>query len=145
MEKITYVNIINPAKEELEPVENGLLRYNQSQVGGEPDEFRRLLIKARAAQGDLAGGVFGEAYWDWVHVKTLWVDKRYRKYGIGAQLLARMERLARKEGYRGGCHLETTSFQALDFYRRLGYTVFGQIEGKPKGYIWYYLKKTFAE
>jgi hypothetical protein len=38
-------------------------------------------------------------------------------------------------------HLETTSFQALDFYLKNGYEVFGQLEGKPAGHTWYYLKK----
>ena len=39
------------------------------------------------------------------------------------------------------CHLETTSFQALDFYRKNGYEIFGTLNDKPPGHISYFFKK----
>jgi hypothetical protein len=40
-----------------------------------------------------------------------------------------------------GVHVDTYSFQALDFYLKLGYQVFGVIEDHPKGHQRYYLQK----
>ena len=39
-------------------------------------------------------------------------------------------------------YLETTDFQALDFYKKRGYHVFAQLENQPPGHICYYMKKT---
>jgi hypothetical protein len=35
-------------------------------------------------------------------------------------------------------------YQALDFYRKYGYTIFGQLDGLPPGHARYYLRKTLA-
>ena len=48
---------------------------------------------------------------------------------------------------RRGCknaHLDTLSFQALDFYKKYGYIVFGQIADLPPGHTRYYLRKTLV-
>ena len=37
-------------------------------------------------------------------------------------------------------YLETTDFQALDFYVGLGYEVFAQLENQPPGHTCYYMK-----
>ena len=37
--------------------------------------------------------------------------------------------------------LETTSFQALDFYITSGYTVFAELPDMPNGHTSYFLKK----
>ena len=53
--------------------------------------------------------------------------------------------LAEGEAKRRGCHgahLDTLSSQALPFYQKLGYTVFGQIDDLPVGHARYYLKKS---
>ena len=38
-------------------------------------------------------------------------------------------------------HLETTSFQAVDFYKKNGYEIFGKLNEKPPGHISYFLQK----
>lgn len=43
--------------------------------------------------------------------------------------------------YDCNAHLETAEFQALAFYLKHGYEVFGRLPGKPAGHTWYYLKK----
>jgi hypothetical protein len=55
-------------------------------------------------------------------------------------LLKQIEAEAIAKGFHGS-HLETTDFQAVDFYLQNDYEVFGELEGKPKGYTWYYMKK----
>jgi hypothetical protein len=51
---------------------------------------------------------------------------------------------AEQEALRRDCrhgHLDTMSFQALEFYKRQGYTVFGELRDLPVGYTRYFMKK----
>jgi ribosomal protein S18 acetylase RimI-like enzyme len=69
-------------------------------------------------------------YAGWLFVDNLWVHAAFRRRGIGHQLLLAAERRA----LAAGCHsagLDTWSFQAPDFYRRLGYEVFGTLDYPP--------------
>ena len=64
-------------------------------------------------------------------------------HGYGRRLLQTLEQEARAQQ----CHLailDTYSFQAPDFYQRLGYEVFGVIDGYPRGYQKVFLKKRLA-
>jgi ribosomal protein S18 acetylase RimI-like enzyme len=122
-------------------VRAGLYLYNRQQLGGEiNDRYAKLLVYARNDAGDLIGGVYGEAYWGWLHIDTLWVSESHRGQDIGSGLLAQIEQAAVERGFANS-HLETTDFQALGFYQKHGYEVFGTLENKPPGHTWYYLKK----
>ena len=55
-------------------------------------------------------------------------------------------RLAEAEAVRRGCkqaYLDTFDFQALDFYKNLGYQVFGTLDDFPEGHTRYFLQKRF--
>jgi len=54
--------------------------------------------------------------------------------------LAKAEELAIQKGCRNA-HLETNDFQSLEFYKRRGYMVFGELEDLPEGHTKYYLRK----
>jgi GNAT superfamily N-acetyltransferase len=66
----------------------------------------------------------------WVFVELLAVAEDGRGKGIGGQLMARLEDEARLRGM-DGIWLDTFSFQAPDFYKRLGYREFGRIDDYP--------------
>jgi len=53
---------------------------------------------------------------------------------------------AEQEAVKRGCryaHVETHTFQAVDFYHKHGYIIFGELPDLPKGYTKYFLKKVF--
>ncbi len=99
-----------------------------------------LWIFARDAAGKVQGGLLGQTYWSWCSVNTLAVAEPYRGQGIGSRLLGRAEAIARARGCIG-IHLDTVSFQAPDFYRRLGYAEFGRIADFPPGHTRIWLMK----
>jgi hypothetical protein len=53
------------------------------------------------------------------------------------------ESYARSRGAIGAT-VETHSFQARPFYERLGYEVFGTLDGHPPGHVKFYLRKALA-
>jgi ribosomal protein S18 acetylase RimI-like enzyme len=134
----TYDTIIDPPEEILAPLQRGLEDFNHAAI--DDQRYSRLAVVVRAPDQTIIGGVAGEMFWDWLHIETLWVHVDFRGRDLGTTLMRLAEDAARAQGITK-VHLETISFQALDFYLKCGYQVFGTLEGKPPGNTWYYLKK----
>lgn len=133
---------ISPAPEDIQAIEQGLLNYNRQFV--EVEGYQRLAIILRDENQTLVGGLLGDVYWNWLHISVLWLDESVRRQGYGSQML----KMAEEEAVRLGCHsinLDTMSFQALAFYQKHGYTLFGELEDHPVGHTRYYLKKKVEE
>ena len=105
-----------------------------------PEATYAPLLLTLVEGGELVGGVAGRFAWDWFRLDFLWVADALRGQGYGRQLLEQAEQLARAHGCRGA-HLDSFSFQNVDFYRRMGYEVFGQLADYPAGATHYFLKK----
>jgi GNAT superfamily N-acetyltransferase len=131
----------NAPPEEIEAVHAGLREYNRqftSFEGASP-----LNIFLRDEHGALAGGLLGYVCWGWLYVEILWLAEAVRGQDYGSRLLD----LAEQEAARRGCrhaNLDTMSFQALPFYIKRGYTVWGQLDDFPVGHSRIFLKKDLA-
>jgi GNAT superfamily N-acetyltransferase len=99
---------------------------------GVPLEQEQVVVVAEE-EGEMLGGLAATISKRWLHVDLIAVEPRARGCGIGRQLMARAEALARARGLVG-VFLDTHGFQAPEFYPRLGYRVFGRIEDHPPGY-----------
>ena len=124
--------------EEEDVVNEGLYAYNRATAGHE--HYTPLNLFIRDESGTIKGGLLGATYWGWCAINILWLHDDLRGKGYGTRLV----QIAEEEAVRRGCfgaHLDTMSFQALPFYQKLGYTVFGQIDDLPMGHARYYLKK----
>ncbi len=92
----------------------------------------------------IVGGLLAETQLGWMYVSALSVAEHLRGQGHGRALMeaAEVEAVAR------GCHsawLNTFSYQAPEFYRRLGYVAFGTLDDYPPGETRIFLqKKLFA-
>jgi GNAT superfamily N-acetyltransferase len=118
-----------PRAQDVALLNERLYQHNAAVTGC--DDGRGLTIFVRdGAGGGITAGLHG---WTWGRVgfvQTLWVREDLRRRGLGARLLA----VAEAEAFRRGCtemHLDTHSFQAPDFYRRLGYEAIGELPGWP--------------
>ena len=119
-----------------------LVEYNLSQVPAEQEVlFDTLDKKITDDNGNTIAGCVARMYcWNVAYIDSLWVDIKYRGNGLGARLLAEIEKTAKAKG----CyliHLDTFDFQAKEFYEKQGYAVFGVLENCPKGHCRYYFTK----
>jgi GNAT superfamily N-acetyltransferase len=122
-------------------VVGGLSAFNESWIG--PSNEQPVRLVARDDRG-VVGGLLGHTKWKWLYVAKLWVDERGRGQGIGTQLLMAAEGLARERGCTDAS-LDTFEYQARPFYEKLGYELFGTLEGYPPGYRQFYLRKRLDE
>jgi GNAT superfamily N-acetyltransferase len=116
----------------------GLRVYNEAHAG--PAEQTKVQLFLRDGTGAVRGGLIGRTLWNWLYIETLWIAEPARGAGLGSRLLVRAE----DDAKRGGCTrvlLDTFEFQALGFYERHGYQVFGVLEDFPPGFRRYYLRK----
>ena len=118
-------------------VVRGLLEFNEAWIG--PSNEKPVRFVARDEAG-VVGGLFGHTKWSWLYVAKLWVHERGRGRGIGTQLLRAAEELARSRGCTHAS-LDTFEYQARPFYEKLGYELFGTLDGYPPGYRQFYLRK----
>jgi GNAT superfamily N-acetyltransferase len=129
-QEVDYQAILAPLKE-----------YNQAQAGLIETEKFALLIKDDA--GATQGGLYARISGQWLFVELLVVPEAARGQGLGAKLMARAEAQAREKGCQG-IWLDTFSFQAPDFYRRLGFSLFGELKDYPvAGYNRFFMQKRF--
>jgi GNAT superfamily N-acetyltransferase len=135
------INIVdNPEPAEIAAIQQGLADYNNQ--FSENDNHQLLTILLRDANNQLAGGLLGGTYWRWLHIDILWLRQDLRQQGYGSRLLQTAEQEAIQRDCRHA-HLETHEFQALPFYQKHGYVVFGELADLPPGHVKYFLKKDF--
>jgi GNAT superfamily N-acetyltransferase len=119
-------------------IERGLDAFNEAQVG--PDNCRTAWVVARDRTGRLIGGLKGISIWNWFLIDWVWVEDGSRGQGIGSALVGAAEDLARQRRCQS-LYLNTFSFQAPEFYRKMGYVEFGRLENFPEGHTRFWLKK----
>jgi len=129
----------NPADSDLKVLADGLESHT---LGLFPDKSRTYVaVFLRDENGLIVGGVSGNyGTFHWLYVDALWVRDDVRGRGHGAQLMDRIEAEAIKHGCKNA-FLNTMSFQAPDFYKKIGYTVFAELKDFPGEHSRIFLRK----
>jgi GNAT superfamily N-acetyltransferase len=141
MAEYSLTLIDTPRPDEHLFIENELEVFNTPFVG--PANYKPLNIFLRDENGTFMGGLIGATYLKWLYVNLLWLRQEIRQSGYGSRML----QMAEQEAIRRGClgaHLDTWDFQAPDFYKKYGYSVFGQLEDFVPGHTRYFLRKTLV-
>ena len=136
------------SEERRELITKKLFEFNQAQSNKvvecdrlKTDTLTLIEIYAEVKPQKLVGGLISYIDWGrWLYIDTIWVDADYRNKGIGQYLVTSAEQKAKDKGIKRA-RLCTFDFQALPFYEKLGYTVYGKLEDFPEGHTLYYLKK----
>ena len=107
-----------------------------------PEETMPLSVIARDDEGKIIGGVSGRTIFKNFLIEVVWVDKQTRGTGLGRKLMQKAE----SEATQRGClvsQVDTLSYQAPDFYKKLGFEVVGIIPGFPGSPERYFLMKKY--
>jgi GNAT superfamily N-acetyltransferase len=131
----------NPPPAEREAILGPLKAYNE--VRGGPAGYRKLAVLLRDLEsGKTIGGLWGWSAYDWLRIDLLFIPEQLRGEGLGAQLVRQAEAIALERSHIG-VWLDTFEFQALGFYQKLGYEVFGVLPDHPRGQRCFFLHKRF--
>ena len=98
----------------------------------------------RDGSGRIRAGICGYTWGGCCHITYLWVHEAWRGKGLGATLLAAAEEHARAQRCEVA-FVATHSFQAPDFYRRLGYVTRAVVTDDPVGHASIVLAKLLRE
>ena len=132
---------VDPTPAEIDFLEQRLYEFN-SQATGIVDALG-LAVFARDARGEVVAGLCGHTWGGCCEIRQVWVHETHRGQGIGRRLLE----LAETEARRRGCFqivLATHSFQAPEFYRKLGFEIVGSVPDYPRGHRHLHLRKTLG-
>jgi len=132
--------VAEPTDADREAVLAPLRAFNQAQAG--EMAYRDIAFLLKDAAGATIGGLSGKIYFNWLFVELLFVPAELRGHDVGSTLLAQAEAIAREAGCVG-VWLDTFSFQAPGFYRKLGYEEFGELPDYPRGHRRYFVRKIF--
>ncbi|MBW1246468.1 GNAT family N-acetyltransferase [Pseudomonas tolaasii] len=125
--------------QEREAILKPLLAYNRSHTGELPYETVGILLRDPDSQ-EVVGGLYGKISYKWMFVELLSIPGSMRTQGTGTRLMRTAENLAREKGCTG-IWLDTFSFQAPGFYRKLGFSEVGHIADYPPGHQRYFFQK----
>ena len=115
----------------LRRLEEAIVAFNIEATG--IADARDLFAELRDDENEVLAGVYG---WSWGRtcwIELLWVRADRRARGVGSALIAAVEAEARDRGCVQMA-LTTHSFQAPDFYRRLGFEQVGELDDYPSGH-----------
>jgi GNAT superfamily N-acetyltransferase len=121
----------NPAEADWNFIEEQISLFNIHTTGY--NDYRPLAIFVRDDAGAIIAGLTAFTWGGTLRIQFLWVHENWRKHGYGKRLILAAE----QEAIARGCKqvvLDTHSFQAPEYYPKLGYTLCGVMEDNPVGY-----------
>lgn len=136
---IIQQSVTDPLKKE---IMDGFSRHSLAATG-----FNEISdpVAFTAHDGEmLIGAAIVAPFWGALHIKNLYVHEKYRGEGWGGRLLQRALEFG-KERQLPFAFVETMSFQALDFYRKMGFELEFTRPGYAHGASFHYLRKSLID
>ncbi len=131
----------NPKSEDIQVLNDGIMEQAKQKKGMKQLDFFAFLI--RDEKGKVIGGCGGDIMYGGLHVGQLWVTESLHGQGYGTELMKKAEELAKKSK----CNfivVNTFDWEALDFYKKLGFYVEFERKGFDKNSVFYFLRKDLA-
>lgn len=124
-----------------EIIYEGLHRHVKIHVGdGDRGTKIQLVLKDQA--GELIGGLSAWTTLSNLIFEYVWIAESWRRKGLGRLLMLEMERIAREQGCIAS-QAYCFSFQAPDFFEKMGYQILGRSDGYPPPVKELYLIKKY--
>jgi GNAT superfamily N-acetyltransferase len=118
----------SPSQAEVSSIYEGLREFNLPHLPGLYELEFGVFIRNDELQ--IIGGAIGNIILSVMHIKYLWLTKAIRGQGIGSNIIATLEANAKSRGLKS-ITLDTYSFQAPDFYTKMGFLEVGKFENYP--------------
>jgi ribosomal protein S18 acetylase RimI-like enzyme len=131
----------DPKPDDFQALATGLLSHHASQ--GHPRTWQKFCIFLKDDEEEVHAGIIVTFLWNGMHIDSLWVSESIRTQGWGRRLME----LAEQEARNRGCtiaYTDTFSWQAPGFYEKLGYSLYGRLEGFPEGNALSYYSKELS-
>lgn len=128
----------NPTFEDIQILNDGIAKQAKLKKNMKQLDFFAFFI--RDENGKIVGGCAGDNMYGGLYVGQLWVDERLRGKGYGTELMQKAEELA----IQTECNfvaVNTFDWEALDFYKKLGFSVEFERKGFDNNSIFYFLRK----
>jgi ribosomal protein S18 acetylase RimI-like enzyme len=136
--KYTITYEANPNPDDIQFLNDSIIEEHKRKKEMKPLDFFAYFI--RDDQGLIVGGCAGDNMYGGLFVGQLWVKEELRGKGYGTQLMSLAEDLARKSQCRF-IAVNTFDWEALDFYKKLGFYVELARHGFDKDSVFYFLRK----
>ena len=120
---------------------NGIMEYAKQRKGHGPIEFFAFFI--RDESNKIHGGCNGDNLYGCLYIGQLWVEEALRGIGHGRQLMLAAEKFGKEQGCTFAA-VNTMDWEALDFYKKLGYEIEFERRGFLKDSIFYFLRKELS-
>lgn len=127
-----------PTEDQRHAILQPLIDYNDAKTGGSKSEPFALMV--RDEHEAILGGLYGRVIFQWMFIELLSVPEQGRGQGIGSELMAMAEALAKEKNCLG-IWLDTFDFQAPEFYKKMGFSQFGEIVDYPPGHKRHFFQK----
>lgn len=128
----------NPKANDIQILNNGIMEHAKQVKGMKQLNFFAFFIRDENKQ--IVGGCGGDNMYGCFYIGQLWVTESLRGQGYGTQLM----KVAENYAIECGCHfiaVNTMDWEALDFYKKLGFYVEFERKGFDKNSIFYFLRK----
>ncbi len=129
------MNISKADEADKEKIIEGLRSYNAAFMHSFEDFS--LVIKEGE---EIIGGIVAESMSDLLEIGFLYVNPAFRGKGYAKKLLMSVEEEARKKGIKRVL-LNTYSFQAPSFYRKMGYKEILTVDPVFDNFSWHHFEK----
>ena len=107
----------SPTDGDISEIHEMLRAYNRAKRERSEDVPLGIFVEE---EGRKLAGLTGEIFGNWLMIKYLFVDESLRGSGVGRSLMERAEAEAKERGAKYA-FVDTFSFQAPGFYKKLGY------------------------
>lgn len=128
----------NPKHDDIATLWQGITAHASVTKQHSPGKAFAFFIKDQAQK--IKGGCSGYIFYSSLYIDLLWVDIQLRGKQYGSNLIEQTEKLA----IANQCHfiaVNTMDFEALDFYKKLGFHIEFERAGFAKNSIMYLLRK----
>jgi len=120
-----------------------LLHADNSRKTSRQERSDFAVLLRDLATREVVGGLWAMDDFGWAFITYLYVPPELRGLRLGEQMMIEAEAIARERGMVG-LWVNTFDFQAPGFYEKLGYTIFGRLDGIGDAVGQTFLRKRLA-